>query len=174
MEEWTVSPSDGVINNNNGIFIFPKNSGTSKVTYTIAYKDVNGCKGNTTYTLMPGPSCQPTSVKVSKGRTYYAGDCNNIEKIEFKISPAITITKETVIQLYMVLVNGFTAYSCPYSNHTVAHSYTFYIKLPQGTISTMTWVAANKSQNVDFDGKKNYDINGTVFGDKYSASWSTT
>lgn len=172
MEEWTVSPSNGVTNNNNGIFTFPKNSGTSKVTYTITYKDVNGCKGNTTYTLMPGPSCQPTSVKVSKGNVYYFKDCNNIEKIEFKISPAITIAKAKEIQFYMGFDNGFTIYNC--NSTYIAHAYTFNIKLPQGTISTMTWVASDKTVNVDFDKNKNYDINSAVFGDNYSASWSTT
>lgn len=172
MEEWTVSPSNGVTNNNNGIFKFPKNSGTSKVTYAITYKDVNGCKGNTTYTLMPGPSCQPTSVKVSKGNVYYFKDCNNIEKIVFNISPAITITKAREINFYMDLNNGFTIYDC--NNTLTAHSYTFDIKLPQGTISTMTWVSPDKTVNVDFNKNKNYTINSAVFGDNYSASWSTT
>lgn len=50
-ESWTITPSEGVTNNNNGTFVFPKNTGCTDIVYTIDYTDASGCTGTTTYTI---------------------------------------------------------------------------------------------------------------------------
>ncbi len=42
MAEWTVSPSEGVINNNNGTFTFPSNNLYKDKNYVVTYTD-SGC-----------------------------------------------------------------------------------------------------------------------------------
>jgi len=52
-ESWTITPSEGVTNNNNGTFVFDANTSFTPSVYTIDYTDDSGCTGTTTYTI-PG------------------------------------------------------------------------------------------------------------------------
>lgn len=63
MATWEVTPSEGVVNNNNGTFTFPENSGSTDIVYTINYKDDDGCHASTLYTISAGTECQPTPVE---------------------------------------------------------------------------------------------------------------
>lgn len=57
MSEWLVSPTDGVVDNGNGVFTFSANNYTWDKTYTITYTDDYGCSNSITYTV---PACNVT------------------------------------------------------------------------------------------------------------------
>lgn len=56
---WTISGGAGDATiTSSGVATFPKNTGTSGITYTITYEDANGCTANTTYTIPKCVDCQ--------------------------------------------------------------------------------------------------------------------
>lgn len=58
---WTVTPSEGVINNNDGTFVFPENTTYCVKDYTITYTDTDeGCKCEEVFHQY-GLSCESTS-----------------------------------------------------------------------------------------------------------------
>jgi hypothetical protein len=60
-KEWTVTPSEGVVNNNDGTFSFPANDTFCDKTYIIEYKDTgDGCTCNAVFTQV-GKECKTTS-----------------------------------------------------------------------------------------------------------------
>lgn len=59
-KEWTVTPSEGVINNNDGTFEFSANTTFCDKTYIIEYKDTGeGCACNAVFTQV-GKDCSTT------------------------------------------------------------------------------------------------------------------
>ena len=59
-KEWTVTPSEGVINNNDGTFEFSANTTFCDKTYIIEYKDTSdGCACNAVFTQV-GKDCSTT------------------------------------------------------------------------------------------------------------------
>lgn len=58
---WTVAPSEGVTNNNDGTFVFPSNDTYCSSSYTITYKDTDqGCTCSQIFTQV-GKSCSNSS-----------------------------------------------------------------------------------------------------------------
>ena len=57
MGVWNISPSDDVINNNDGTFILPENIGVTNKVYNITYTDDNGCVSTAEHTVLSGESC---------------------------------------------------------------------------------------------------------------------
>lgn len=64
MATWEITPETTeigtVTNNNNGTFVFPKNTGTTDITYTITYTSEYG-QSTLQYVLHAGEECQPTA-----------------------------------------------------------------------------------------------------------------
>ena len=73
MAEWTVSPSEGVINNNDGTFKFPSNSSYCEKEYTVTYTD-EGCSCSVKV-IVGGQYCTSSYTKKSNGDggTIYPG-----------------------------------------------------------------------------------------------------
>jgi len=64
---WIVTPSDGVINNNNGTFVFPENTGTSEIEYTVTYSsETYSCSTNVVVAVKPQSGCPDTLDVVQK------------------------------------------------------------------------------------------------------------
>lgn len=57
---WSVTPSAGVTNTNDGNFTFPSNTGTSSIEYTITAVDDDGCSATKKITVNEGSECRST------------------------------------------------------------------------------------------------------------------
>jgi hypothetical protein len=76
-KEWTVTPSEGVVNNNDGTFSFPANDTFCDKTYIIEYKDTDdGCTCNAVFTQV-GNSCEDVVTYGTGTDTgYHSLDCD--------------------------------------------------------------------------------------------------
>lgn len=68
MANWSISPP--LAHSNNGVFDFPKNTGTTDMIYTVSYSSDTNCTASTTYIV---PTCPTGDCVISLS---FSGGCN--------------------------------------------------------------------------------------------------